>query len=298
MTSSSTDTPAPVLILVPGAAGAPADGGAPFHVADATAPQLAITDLVVTRGDGIFETIGAFDGTPINVGPHLARLARSASLLGMPAPDQEVIAAAVDASIEAHTDVPELTIRVMYTRGIEGAGTPTCWIDAHVSDDWAPYRTGIRVASLDRGLATTAFEESPWLLQGAKTLSYAVNMAAVREAKSRGAQDALFVATDGYVLEGPTSTLLVRRGDTYLTTPVSAGVLPGTCVGSLFEALQKEGHEAREQLMSVEDVATSDGAWLLSSTRLAAPITHLDDAELPVDAELTAHFQAILTGRA
>ncbi|MGO3479792.1 MAG: aminodeoxychorismate lyase, partial [Brachybacterium tyrofermentans] len=59
----------------------------------------------------------------------------------------------------------------------------------------------------------------------------------------------------------------------------------------------KEGHEAREQLMSVEDVATSDGAWLLSSTRLAAPITHLDDVELPVDPELTAHFEAILTGR-
>lgn len=298
MTSSSTDTPAPVLVLVPGAAGAPADGSAPFQLADPAVAQLSITDLVVTRGDGIFETIGAFDGTPINVGPHLARLARSASLLELPAPDQEVIAAAVYAAIEAHADVPELTIRVMYSRGIEGEDTPTCWIDAHVSADWAPYRTGIRVASLDRGLSTTVFDESPWLLQGAKTLSYAVNMAAVREAKRRGAQDALFVATDGYVLEGPTSTLLVRRGDAFLTTPVSAGVLPGTCVNTLLAALQDEGYEAGEELMSLQDVATSDGAWLLSSTRLAAPITHLDDTELPVDLGLTARFEDLLTGRA
>src|SRR5699024_5217004 len=202
MTSSSTDTPAPVLVLVPGAAGAPSDGSAPFHLADPAVPQLSITDLVATRGDGIFETIGAFDGTPINVGPHLARLARSASLLQLPAPHQETLRAAIDAAIQAHADVPELTIRVMYTRGIEGAGTPTCWIDAHVSDHWAPYRRGIRVAALDRGLSTTVPETSPWLLPGAKTLSYAVNMAAVREAKHRGAQDALFVATDGYVLEG------------------------------------------------------------------------------------------------
>ena len=298
MTSSSTDTPAPVLVLVPGAAGTPHDGSAPFRLADPAVPQLSITDLVATRGDGIFETIGAFDGRPINVGPHLARLARSASLLQMPAPHQETLLAAIDAAIEAHADVPELTIRVMYTRGIEGTGTPTCWIDAHISDAWAPYRRGIRVAALDRGLSTAVPETSPWLLPGAKTLSYAVNMAAVREAKSRGAQDALFVATDGYVLEGPTSTLLVRRGDTFLTTPVSAGVLPGTCVTTLFTALQDEGHEAREQLMTVADVAGSDGAWLLSSTRLAAPITHLDEAELPLDLEFTGRFEALLSGRA
>ncbi|ATG55997.1 4-amino-4-deoxychorismate lyase [Brachybacterium ginsengisoli] len=295
MTSTS---PAPVLVLVPGATGAPVDGGALFHLADATVPQLSVTDLVATRGDGVFETIGAFDGAPVNVGPHLARLARSAAQIELPVPDVQVIAEAVDAAIAAHAPVAELSVRVMLTRGIEGDGVPTCWIHARVSDDWSPYRSGMKVAVLDRGLPTTAAETSPWLLQGAKTLSYAVNMAAVREAKRRGAADVLFRASDGYVLEGPTSTLLVRRGDEFLTTPVSAGVLAGTSVASLFTWLEKEGLQGREELMTVEDVAGSDGAWLLSSTRLAAPITHLDDAELPVDHELTARFEKVLAGQA
>lgn len=295
MTSTS---PAPVLVLVPGATGAPADGGALFHLADATVPQLSVTDLVATRGDGVFETIGAFDGVPVNVGPHLARLARSAAQIELPEPDVQVIAEAVDAAIAAHAPVAELSVRVMLTRGIEGDGVPTCWIHARVSDDWRPYRSGMKVAVLDRGLPTTVAETSPWLLQGAKTLSYAVNMAAVREAKRRGAADVLFRASDGYVLEGPTSTLLVRRGDEFLTTPVSAGVLAGTSVASLFTWLEKEGLQGREELMTVEDVAGSDGAWLLSSTRLAAPITHLDDAELPVDHELTARFEKVLAGQA
>ena len=295
MTSTS---PAPVLVLVPGATGAPVDGGALFHLADATVPQLSVTDLVATRGDGVFETIGAFDGVPVNVGPHLARLARSAAQIELPVPDVQVIAEAVDAAIAAHAPVAELSVRVMLTRGIEGDGVPTCWIHARVSDDWSPYRSGMKVAVLDRGLPTTAAETSPWLLQGAKTLSYAVNMAAVREAKRRGAADVLFRASDGYVLEGPTSTLLVRRGDEFLTTPVSAGVLAGTSVASLFTWLEEEGLQGREELMTVEDVAGSDGAWLLSSTRLAAPITHLDDAELPVDHELTARFEKVLAGQA
>lgn len=290
--------PAPVLVLVPGATGAPADGGPRFHLADATVPQLSVTDLVATRGDGVFETIGAFDGVPVNVGPHLARLARSAAQVELPAPDQATLAEAVDAAIAAHEDVAELSVRVMLTRGIEGTGVPTCWIHARVSDDWAPYRAGMRVATLDRGLSTAVAETSPWLLPGAKTLSYAVNMAAVREAKRRGAVDVLFVASDGYVLEGPTSTLLVRRGDEFTTTPVSAGVLPGTSVASLFPWLQAQGHQVAERLMTVADVAGSDGAWLLSSTRLAAPIARLDETELPVDAALTDRFQQVLMGRA
>ncbi|MFC7455606.1 aminodeoxychorismate lyase [Brachybacterium sp. GCM10030267] len=298
MTSSSTDTPAPVLVLVPGAAGAPTDGGDLFVLADPDAPQLSVTDLVATRGDGVFETIGVFDGKAVNVGPHLERLARSASLAELPEPDQQTIAQAIDAAIAEHPAVPELTVRVMLTRGIEGTGTPTCWIHARVSDDWTPYRAGIRVAVLDRGLSTTVTETSPWLLPGVKTLSYAVNMAATREARRRGADDVLFVSTDGYVLEGPTSTLLVRHGDTYSTTPVSAGVLPGTSVTSLFDVLQREGTQTREQLMVPADVTSADGVWLLSSTRLAAPISHLDDQQLPVDLELTARFEQVLKGQA
>ncbi|AXK46965.1 aminotransferase class IV [Brachybacterium saurashtrense] len=290
--------PAPVLVLVPGATGAPADGGPRFHLADATVPQLSVTDLVATRGDGVFETIGAFDGVPVNVGPHLARLAHSAAQVELSAPDQATLAEAVDAAIAAHEDVAELSVRVMLTRGIEGTGVPTCWIHARVSDDWTPYRAGMRVATLDRGLSTAVAETSPWLLPGAKTLSYAVNMAAVREAKRRGAVDVLFVASDGYVLEGPTSTLLVRRGDEFTTTPASAGVLPGTSVASLFPWLQAQGHQVAERLMTVADVAGSDGAWLLSSTRLAAPIARLDETELPVDAALTDRFQQVLMGRA
>src|SRR5699024_2851088 len=120
MTTTSPAAPAPVLVLVPGAAAAPAEGGEPFHLADATVPQLSVTALVATRGDAVFVPIGASDGKPVNVGPHLARLARSAAQLDLPEPDQAVLAQAVDAAIAAHAPGEELSVRVMLTRGIEG----------------------------------------------------------------------------------------------------------------------------------------------------------------------------------
>ena len=291
-------SPDPVLILVPGASGAPGDGSALFHVAEEDAPQLSVTDLAATRGDGVFETIGVFDGAPVNRGPHLDRLARSAGLVDLPELDLDTISAAVDAAIDAHEPVPELTVRVIVTRGIEGADTPTCWVHARVAADWSRYRDGMKVVTLDGGLASTVVDTSPWLLPGVKTTSYAVNMAATREAVRRGADDVLFVSTDGYALEGPTSTLLVRHGDFFTTTPASAGVLPGTSVATIFAALEQDGLTTREELLQPAQVAESDGAWLLSSSRLAAPLTHLDDQPIPVDAQLTRRFLDLLSGRA
>ena len=47
--------------------------------------------------------------------------------------------------------------------------------------------------------------------------------AAVREAQRRGADDVIFVSSDGMLLEGPTSTLVIRRGDELATPPDAWG---------------------------------------------------------------------------
>lgn len=52
-----------------------------------------------------------------------------------------------------------------------------------------------------------------------------------------------------------------------------------------------------ETLLTPEQVVASDGAWSLSSARLAAPITHLDASELPVDHATSARLSAIIAGR-
>ena len=51
--------------------------------------------------------------------------------------------------------------------------------------------------------------DMPWLLAGAKTLSYAVNMAALRHAERQGAGDVIFISSEGNVLEGPRSTVVI-----------------------------------------------------------------------------------------
>jgi hypothetical protein len=69
----------------------------------------------------------------------------------------------------------------------------------------------VAAVTLDRGLPAEGAGDMPWLLAGAKTLSYAVNMAALRHAERLGAGDVIFVSSEGYLLEGPRSTVVTGR---------------------------------------------------------------------------------------
>lgn len=75
---------------------------------------------------------------------------------------------------------------------------------------------------------------------GAKTLSYAINMSALRYAETQGAQDVIFVSSDGFVLEGPRSTVIVDTGDALVTPFPEHGILHGTTQRALFEVAASE----------------------------------------------------------
>ena len=119
-------------------------------------------------------------------------------------------------------------------------------------------------------------------------------MAALREAKRRDADDAIFTTSDGYVLEAPTASLILRRGDTFVTPAPNAGILHGTTQLSLFEHLAARGFTVGYEAIPTDSLTGADAAWLVSSVRLAAPITAIDGAPLAMDAELTASMNAYL----
>ena len=279
---------------------APAAPGetAPFRLVDPDAAHVNVSDLGVTRGDGVFETISIGDGNPQALEAHLKRFARSAAALDLPIPDSRAWEAAVRGAAAAIDPVGEAYVKTILTRGIEGGSRPTGWAYAAPAADFRAARTdGIRVVLLDRGYRHDVAQTSPWLLQGSKTLSYAVNRAVLREAGRRGADDVVFVSSDGYLLEGSTSNLLLKKGDTLLTPSLDLGILPGTTQGDLFTFAKTRGLETSYGLLSPEDLAGADAAWLVSSVRHAAPIRAVDGADRPIDTAFTAEVNAFLLGR-
>ncbi|MFT4136475.1 aminodeoxychorismate lyase [Microbacterium sp.] len=265
-----------------------------FTPVDPSAPALTVGELSTQRGDGIFESIGVVDGHAQECEAHLDRLAHSARLCDLPAPLLAQWRQAI-ALAAAECGPGESVIKLILSRGVEHGPTPTAWVTAATAGDFTDARTrGIRVVTLDRGYGIRTPAQAPWLLLGAKTLSYAVNMAAIREAKRRGADDAIFVTSDGFVLEAPTASLILRRGDTFVTPAAAGGILHGTTQVSVFAHLDARGFATAYETIPSAELASADAAWLVSSVRLAAPITAIDGAEIPLDAELTASVNAYL----
>ncbi|MGN6427479.1 aminotransferase class IV [uncultured Leifsonia sp.] len=261
---------------------------------------LAATDLSATRGDGIFETVGIVDGVPQALDAHLDRFERSAEMLDLPAPRRELWRLAVTeaaAALREHT--PRAAVKFVMSRGDEaGEPVPTGWALGFAPDSRPGGVTPeVDVVLLDRGYRHDVAQTSPWLLQGAKTLSYAVNMAALREARRRGAQDVIFTSIDGIVLEGPNSTVIARIDGVYVTPPTDLGLLPGTTQADAFAALQGWGEPVQTRRITVQELREADAVWLCSSTRGVAPVRSLDGAEVTVDAAVTARLNAALDAR-
>lgn len=259
-----------------------------LHDHDPEAPLLRVDDLGVTRGDGIFESISVLEGVPVDLSGHLSRLRRSAELLDLPPLCAPVIEAAVLRAVGACAGQGRLSVRVVVTRGPENDAEPTAWAAAAPAPDLSGQRRdGVRAVLLDRGLRADAGSRAPWLLAGVKTLSYAAHSAATREARRRGADEAVFVSADGFVLEAPTASVLARFGDRAVTPPEDQGILPGTTVARAAGVLASAGVTLQHRPLPAAELTGCDGLWLLSSGRRAVPVIELDGRPLPLDRDLT-----------
>ena len=264
--------------------------------ADPEAAHIRVDDLGLLRGDGVFETVLVVDGVPRELGPHLDRLARSAAMLELPVPDRAAWERCVRVVLGAWQGPAEMVLKLVYTRGPEfGDGTPTGFaMGLPIGEKTLRNRvTGVRAVTLDRGYEPEIVARAPWLLLGAKSLSYAVNMAALRYAEAHDAEEAIFVAADGSVLEGPTSNVVVAEGHTLRTTPPSSGILRGTTQGALFRAAEQAGWATKVEPLTLPELREADGLFLASSVRKITRVHTLDGATLPDASALHPELNAL-----
>ena len=244
---------------------------------DSTDPVIGVDDPGVTRGDGCFEGLRLRDGVIDKLDAHLARLTRSATALEISF-DRAAWEALIAEAVAAWTEPGEAAVKVLLTRGAPGVGPGGFVAIGPLPADYPRQRReGLKIITLSRGLPANAFADAPWLLGGVKSLSYAVNMAAQREAARRGADDVIFVSSDGVVLEAPTGSVVWWDGSTLHTTPTGdTGILAGTTQRLLFERAAADGWATGGTKASVADLHAADVVWLIGSVRGPVDVVELD----------------------
>jgi 4-amino-4-deoxychorismate lyase len=251
---------------------------------DPDTPLLRADDLGVLRGDGVFESLHVRQGKPWMIDEHLARMARSAARLELDLPDEGALRDLLYTACATADPATEYALRLVCTRGPDGSGEVTCFATlATIAETTiAPRTTGISVRTITLGYAAGGRTGNPWLLGGVKSLSYAVNMASQRWALAQGVDDVLWVSSDGYVLEAPTSTVVWLAGDRLFTVPAEqTGILPGTTARYLLDHAADLGYTAGEAMITLRGLASASGVWLLSSIRGIAELRTVDGVDRP-----------------
>ena len=230
-------------------------------------PVIHVNDEAFMRGRGAFESLRVYGGKPFRLAGHLDRLDTSCARLGVELPSRGTVEELVGLALRA-AGKSEAVLRIYATPG-HGDGPVALAMVAELPPDLEELRAaGIRAITVEFRPAD--------LIGGVKSTSYALNMMAVDEARARGAEDALFVAGDGTVLEATTSNVWWRRGRT-LSTPVADGrILAGVTRDVLLELAPTAEHEVAEGAFPVSELAAADEAFASSSIREVMPIVALD----------------------
>jgi 4-amino-4-deoxychorismate lyase len=126
-------------------------------------------------------------------------------------------------------------------------------------------------------------------------------MAAKRAAEAHGGTDAIWVSSEGEVLEEATSSIVWLHAGAARTVPVETGILAGTTVAFVRRLAAGLGIEITDRRASVDEVRAADEAMLLSSVRGVAGLLSLDGSPVgsgqigPVTRQLGAAFEAAVT---
>ena len=237
-------------------------------------PHVSARDRGLTLADGVFETMRARGGTIFRLSRHLARLERSLTVLEIPAPRElhEWVGDAANAAAD------EASIRLTVTRGPGPAGVaPPAAPQPTVVISVAPmpaFPASTYTEGLSAHVASGRRNEYA-MTAGLKTLAYTDAVAGVLEARRAGADEPLFLDTEGHCCEASASNLFIATGTELVTPPRSCGILPGITREAVLELARAEGVAVAERKIGLHEVRGAKEAFLTSSLRGIAPLVRI-----------------------
>jgi branched-chain amino acid aminotransferase len=246
--------------------------------------KVSAFDRGFSYGDGLFETLRSYAGWIFALDRHLRRLQKGAAQIGLQ----------FDGDLERWRRVmsrllrrngltnADSSLRLTVTRGVDVLGTllppeapssPTLFLVARPVEEAIAERqqVGIGVVTIQWG--------DPFNPLGIKSLGYLYHMLAMVRAREQGAHEALFVASDGSVVEGATSNVFSVTNGT-VTTPEESGLLPGITREVVIELARKGGLDVREAPLPLEELLAADEAFLTGSVKEVMPFIAIDERRI------------------
>ena len=261
--------------------------------------RISVHDRGLTLGDGLFETMRAYDGRVFRLEAHLRRLRDGAIRIGLPLPDN--LADAVRQTVEAN-GFDDAVVRLTVSRGVGGHGaepperpSPTVIVTARPCAPLARwYERGARAS-----VAASRLNEHSATV-GLKHLGFLDRIMARAEARDAGFDEALLLNTAGWLAEGTVSNVFLVVNGALHTPPLSCGPLPGITRAAVIELAAGRALDASEQACAPELLTRAEEAFLTNSVWEIVPLIGVDSRPIgdgrpgPLTLGLLAAYRALV----
>lgn len=201
----------------------------------------------------------------------MRRARKSAQALEIAMPDEEILRSEIDACLNLSPH-PIGRLRICISHG--------GFVVTH--DPYEDIETLARLTF--HSTSTHAVGEQ------VKTYPYDWNYQVLDTARDYGFDDAILFNTENNVTETAISNLVLRIDGTWVTSPISAGILPGVMRAI---AIERCGVTVRN--IHISEIPEVEEALLLSSLKIAQPVSHIGDFSMqlsPSVLELEAKIRA------
>ncbi len=236
--------------------------------------RVSVRDLALLRGYGIFDYLRTYNRRPFHLEEHLYRLQRSARLIDLAFPwSVEELSSIAMKTLDKNSMYKECDIRLVVTGGVSQSnylpeGAPGLFI---LVQELSPLPTSLYT----KGAKVTTVHDARYCT-GAKTLNYIPAILAMKEAKKRGAVEALYVNPQGYILEGTTSNVFFVSGNTLITPALE--ILPGI-TRKVVLYLAKDMLTIEERAVHKDELRLMDEVFITASNKEIMPVTGVDTLE-------------------
>lgn len=244
-------------------------------------PHQRATVHIEDRGyqfaDGVYEVIAVSGGALVDIGPHLARLARSLKELGIAPPMADRSLRHIIAEIMRRNLVTNGMVYLQVTRGIASRdhGWPRGLRPSLVVNAKSTQGPPERIRK--RGCVVISQPDIRWLRRDIKSISLLPNVLAKQAARDAGAFETLMVDADGRVTEGSsTNVWIVTKKGRLVTRRPDGAILDGVTRRAVIELARDAGLAFEERPFSLREAKGAAEVFLTSTTAFIVPVVKID----------------------
>lgn len=229
--------------------------------------------------DGVYEVCEVRHGVIVDLTRHLDRLDRSLRELRIAWPMERKALVVVIREVLRRNRVRNGLFYLQVTRGVArrdhvfpAEGTPSSVVVTA-----KPVDAAIIAAKNANGIRAITLPDNRWERVDIKSIGLLPNAMARQQAKEAGAQEAIYVGTDGHVTEGAATNVWIVDSDGRLATrPADHGILRGITRTTLTDVARTLGLEIVERSFTVEEMLQAREVFITAATSICFPVVAID----------------------